>query len=217
MKKILSVISIIGVIFLTSASGSSANFQKPEPRFFITTEANVMYRFTSKYINPYRSTSHMYDWSNAPDFISDFIFTPELGFMKKIGDKHAVGASGFFAFNTDVFQHGIRLRYRLQLGRQTYIIVSPGLILGEVLNDYSRADLPAFTGQLCLGFSKWLMLKSEVQVVKRYENYYETYRWTDVSFHGGVALGGTPGLVCGILGGAICSAIVIITIATMWN
>ena len=215
MTRILSSIGIIGIIFLTSASGFSNTIQKPEPRLLIVSEASVMFRLTSKNINAYKANDN---WSFFPNSI---IITSELGLLKRIGHKHAIGASGFFALNTNISQVGVRIRYRLQLGQQTYLYVSPGLILGETCNTGHKTHLPAFTGQLCLGLSKWLMLKSEVQVTKR-PGFFSDRRisgridGTDISFSGGVAIGGTPGLVYNLIGGAIIG-VAAITTAIIWS
>ena len=87
----------------------------PETRSFLITELGLMYRLDR------------YPYSRFP---SRTAVTFDLGWMKNVGTRHAVGFSGYAMPSDETTRLGIRGRYRRWLSPSLSVDISPGVILG---------------------------------------------------------------------------------------
>jgi len=172
---------------------------KPECASFLVTELGVLYRMDEY---PFSGM----DWRVALTF--------DLGYMKTLSPKTAVGATGYALLHDDITRLGIRPRYRRWLSRDISIDISPGILLG---GEDSNADYdpPGFvfgvTGNM--GDLVALTLETEYSRYRVYNNippdfsYYHTSDWT---IRGGAKLGSGLGLA----GGAAYIGLLILVLAS---
>jgi len=137
----------------------------------------------------------------------DFFFSGELGLMVNKTEKHAIGGTFYFGISSDLWRTGLKARYRYWLTKESYLDVSPGVLLfGDAST--SAVNMPGFTAHIALGASDWIALVGQVEVVPRiydadYAGAPTGQRWTDVSWYGGVKLGSYPGVVGAAVGGLV--------------
>jgi len=163
----------------------------PECRSFLITEMGVMARLDD---DPFLSD----DW---------FFFTFDLGWMKNVSPREALGFSGY-ALAADTSRLGVRGRYRRWLSRHTAIDISPGILLsGEDPGvDY---DPPGFVLGASANLGDLIALTLEAEYA-RFRDYGDglgtSYdRRSDVTWRAGGKLG--SGL--GVLGTAALAGFII--------
>lgn len=157
----------------------------PETKSFLITELGVMYRL-DRY--PYQlSTSRL-------------AVTFDLGWMKNLGTRHALGFSGYAMPADQTTRLGIRGRYRRWLSRSTSIDVSPGIILGGE-DSAIEYDPPGFVlgGTLNAGDLIAVMVDAELArnwtFAEQDPPFTTRVTKTDVTWRAGAKLGSGLGLV----------------------
>ena len=171
---------------------------KPECGSFMVTEAGLLYRV---------------DDYPFPGMDTNLAAVFEVGYMKNISPKEAVGATGY-ALVSDLTRLGICPRYRRWLSHSTSVDLSAGVLLGgeDPAIDY---DPPGFLLGASYNMKDLLALTLESEY-SRYRDYGDglssQYQTTsDWTFRGGAKLG--SGL--GLLGGAIFVGLGIAVAAAM--
>lgn len=218
MKHIISFIATVTLLEGALAL-SPAQFRwnpKPLPacRTFPITEIGLNYRVSS---NPAFETVTFRDGSITDHYAyrldQQLYITSDLGFMRNLSPRYALGASNFVGFGDDSeFRGGLKLRVRRWFTNGTRIDVSPGILLWDSSWRFSR---PGFTGNIDLKFKEWFALSLLVEYrrapgeVQASDNYrYVTKTVHDTGIYIGVKSGsyaglighGVAGLVAGVAG-----------------
>lgn len=94
-----------------------------------------------------------------------FFFSGELGLMKNRTENTAMGGTLYFGITSDIYRFGIKGRYRHWLGQRAFLDFAPGLILGGG-DSKSELNLPGLAGHLGIGFSDWVHLASQVEIMR---------------------------------------------------
>ncbi|MGE5178564.1 MAG: hypothetical protein ACM3PF_05655 [Bacteroidota bacterium] len=86
----------------------------------------------------------------------------DLGMMKNVSRRSAVGVSGFSETGADYDHQGLRLRYRRWLAGPLCAELSPGI----VLNGDNSFDAPGFIGQATINAGDLVSLVAEGEVAR---------------------------------------------------
>jgi hypothetical protein len=157
----------------------------PETRSFMITEFGVMYRL-DRY--PYLGGT------------SRLAITFDLGWMKNVGSRHAVGFSGYAMPADQTTRLGIRFRYRRWLSRSASIDVSPGVILGGE-DSAIEYDPPGFVLGTTLNAGDLIAVMVDAELARNWEFVEESPPFvtrtthTDVTWRAGAKLGSGLGLL----------------------
>ena len=153
----------------------------PECRSFLITEFGILGRIDNY---PFQSGE------------SRVAFTFDLGWMKNVSDRDAVGFSGYAFASDPSARLGIRGRYRRWLSRNTSVDLSPGVLLSGEDNiiDY---DPPGLILGATLNGSDLVSLTVETEY-SRFKDYgdgpFNPKSRSDVSWRAGAKLGSGLGV-----------------------
>jgi hypothetical protein len=170
----------------------------PETRSFLITELGVMRRL-DRYPFPSRT--------------SRTAVTFDLGWMKNVGTRHAIGFSGY-AMPGDQTRLGIRARYRRWLSRGLSVDVSPGVILGGE-DSGANYDAPGFVLGTTLNAGDLFAVMIDTELARYWEfaedspPFVTRVNHTDVTYRAGAKIGSGLGLV----GSAVLVGLVIVLVA----
>jgi len=123
----------------------------------------------------------------------------DLGWMKNISERGAVGFSGYALVSDPTTRMGIRGRYRRWLSRKTSIDISPGVLLsGE--DSGIEYDPPGFVLGATLNAGDLVALTVDAEYARNLDLVHDTppLQWekrTDVAWRAGAKLGSGLGLL----------------------
>jgi hypothetical protein len=123
----------------------------------------------------------------------------DLGWMKNISEKGAIGFSGYALVSDPTTRLGIRARYRRWLSRSTSIDISPGVLLGGE-DSAIEYDPPGFVLGTTLNAGDLVALTVDAEYAKNLDLVHDTppLQWekrTDVAWRAGAKLGSGLGLL----------------------
>lgn len=133
------------------------------------------------------------------------LYSGDVGWMKNVGSRSALGASAFWETGSSLNRGGARLRYRRWLGHQTSLEFSPGVV---VTGD-GPFQGPGFVGQAAFNAGDLVSLVVEGEVGR--------FSWPDswnrparevtgsslrVGIRGGSFVGAAAGVILGMVVGA---------------
>jgi hypothetical protein len=123
----------------------------------------------------------------------------DLGWMKNISEKGAIGFSGYALVSDPTTRLGIRARYRRWLSRSTSIDISPGVLLGGE-DSAIEYDPPGFVLGTTLNAGDLVALTVDAEYAKNLDLVRDTppLQWekrTDVAWRAGAKLGSGLGLL----------------------
>jgi hypothetical protein len=139
----------------------------------------------------------------------DFYVLGEVGWMKNIDEKNAIGTTVYYGFDDDASELAIKPRYRRWLTPRVNLDISAGPII-KTFNDW-RYNVPGFTGQVGLGFGDAALVITQVNVIPydlRFEDGGAGKPDTETVWYGGAKLSSYPGTAALIL--------VPLTTAVLW-
>lgn len=157
----------------------------PETRSFMITEFGLMYRL-DRY--PYVGGT------------GRLAITFDLGWMKNVGTRHAVGFSGYAMPADPTTRLGIRARYRRWLSRSVSVDVSPGVILGGE-DSGIEYDPPGFVLGTTLNAGDLIAVMVDAELARNWTFAEESPPFltrethTDVTWRAGAKLGSGLGLL----------------------
>ena len=138
----------------------------------------------------------------------------DVGWMKNISPRDAVGFTGYALVSDPTQRLGLRARYRRWLSSGTSIDVSPGILLsGE--GDGGEYSLPGFALGATVNAGDLIGLTADVEWSRTQDLVHDTLplEWrsrSDVAWRVGGKLGSSLGLV----GGALFVGLIIVVIAS---
>ena len=146
---------------------------RAETRSFLITEFGILVRIDDRHAG-----------EMAPSL--------DLGWMKNISERGAVGFTGYVLFSDPTTRLGPRARYRRWLSRKTSIDVSPGVLLGE--------DSPGYVLGVTLNHGDLIALTVDAEYAKNVELVHNTppFAWeerSDVAWRAGAKFGSGLGLL----------------------
>ena len=123
----------------------------------------------------------------------------DLGWMKNISERGAVGFSGYALVSDPTTRLGIRARYRRWLSRKTSIDISPGVLLGGE-DSGIEYDPPGFVLGATLNAGDLVALSVDAEYARNLDLVHDTppFQWekrTDVAWRAGAKLGSGLGLL----------------------
>ena len=126
-------------------------------------------------------------------------FSFDLGWMKNISPRDAVGGSGYAVVSDPTTRLGLRARYRRWLSRGSSIDVSPGVLLGGE-DSAIEYDPPGFVLGATLNAGDLVALTVDAEYAKNLDLVHDTppLQWekrTDVAWRAGAKLGSGLGLL----------------------
>lgn len=130
---------------------------------------------------------------------SRIAFSFDLGWMKNISERAAVGFSGYALVSDPTARLGIRARYRRWLSQRTSIDISPGVLLsGE--DSGIEYDPPGFALGATLNAGDLVALTVDAEYARNLDLVHDTppLQWekrTDVAWRAGAKLGSGLGLL----------------------
>jgi hypothetical protein len=155
---------------------------KPECGSFIITEMGTLYRL---------------DDYPFPVDIDHLAFSFDVGWMKNLDRRRAVGVTGYALVNDDFTRFGIRPRYRRWLSQHTSLDISPGILLAGEDPDITY-DPPGFILGVTANAEDLIAVTVETEY-SRYSTYDvftgESGAPTDWTVRGGAKLGSGLGVV----------------------
>ena len=90
--------------------------------------------------------------------------TIDVGAMKNLGQRTAVGGSAYFGFDPDQTRLGAKARFRYWLSRSLAIDVAPGFIAGGTGVDAGRSySYPGLVGELSFSMGDWMVVTGQVE------------------------------------------------------
>ncbi len=189
MKRFIGFIATVALLEGV-LSPSQAQFRwnpKPLPacRTFPITEIGFNYRISS---------------DQATD--QQLYIASDLGFMRNLSTRYALGASNFVGFGDDSeFRGGLKLRVRKWFTNGTSLDISPGILLWDSIWRFSR---PGFTGSVDLKFEEWFGLSLIFEYRRAREEMYAHDTGIYLGMKSGSSAGlighGVVGLVAGVVG-----------------
>jgi hypothetical protein len=129
----------------------------------------------------------------------------DLGWIKNVGSRSALGASAFWETGSSVNRGGVRVRCRRWLGHQTSVEVSPGIV---VAGD-GPFQGPGFVGQAAFNAGDLMSLVVEAEVDRfSWPNSWNqpSRKATDASLRVGVRGGSFVGVAAGVILGLVAGA-----------
>ncbi len=168
-------------------------YPKPECQSFLITEFSYMNRF------------HLS--SKLPSYVYDdaFLFSWELGLMKNITPRYALGGTFYTAVDDEGSRVGIKARIRRWLSRELSIDLAPGILIAKISGDYER--YPAFTGHIGFNYTPMLSVVTQLEIIPFKANLFDPvsqsfrrFRGNEVSWFVGIKLCSEIGVGTGIVG-----------------
>jgi hypothetical protein len=137
-------------------------------------------------------------------------FAMDLGGMKNLSPRHALGMTLGLVADTDYTRIGLKPRYRRWLGRTFSLDVAPGIFLPIDAETGPNHHSPGFVGELSLSAGDWVSLTGLVEVVEKerpvYSDEIPAGSDTQTSYYLGAKAGGEAGIVTAILMGLAVAA-----------
>ena len=147
------------------------------------------------------------------DHESRLAFSFDLGWMKNVSERGAVGFSGYALVSDPTTRLGLRGRYRRWLSRKMSIDVSPGIVLGGE-DSAIEYDPPGFVLGATLNEGDLVALTVDAEYAKNRDLVHDTppYQWedrSDVAWRAGAKFGSGLGLLgaAGLFGLALYIAL----------
>jgi hypothetical protein len=130
----------------------------------------------------------------------DFYFSADIGWMRNLDMKNAIGGTMYFGLDDDGSRLAIKPRYRRWLNDKISLDISAGLIFKSFENEMHKS--PGFTGHIGLGISDYIMLITQLEIMPFEAVYYSYHdgeylhmKGKEVVWYGGLKLGSYPGIV----------------------
>ncbi len=102
--------------------------------------------------------------NQVPGDRADAMVTIDVGAMKNLGQRTAVGGSAYFGFDPDQTRLGAKARFRYWLSRSLAIDVAPGFIAGGTGVDAGRSySYPGLVGELSFSMGDWMVVTGQVE------------------------------------------------------
>ena len=138
--------------------------------------------------------------SNNPNGLSGGLFTWEVGRMRNVGSRYALGIAAFGELGTPSSGIGVRPRLRVWLGGNTSIDIAPGAVV------VGSNTGPAFTGHVALNLADYAALTVHLLGVRDAQYAIgpnSQLRRTGTSTHAIIFAGGRLGSLPGAIGGIL--------------
>jgi len=126
----------------------------------------------------------------------------ELGVMKNLNPRYALGASAFLAADGRLQRYGVKSRARLWLTRDAALDFAPGILAVDDQPDWTTYA-PGFTAEASLSIADLVMISTSVESFREALDYPggRIYGQTMTSWYFGIKLGGElafPGLLAAV-------------------
>lgn len=125
-----------------------------------------------------------------------FYFHWELGHMKNIVDRWALGGAVFLGADDLGSRLALKGRVRRWIGPRTSVDLSPGILV--LISDRYKTKAPGFTGHVGLNFREWFQLVAMVEVIDMEPDrrrYPDVEPGLDTAWYAGAKMGGRASLV----------------------
>jgi len=132
----------------------------------------------------------------------------ELGLMKNLNHRYAIGGTFYGATFQDGGGLGIKPRFRWWLTPKLSLDVSPGILFYSQTQSYP-GKVPGFTGHMGLNIGDFFALTGQLEAIRYDYSYLSasnsgpdfliTNKGTDVAWYGGAKLGAYPGVIASIV------------------
>jgi hypothetical protein len=136
----------------------------------------------------------------------------DVGRGYNVGERMAVGGTLFIGGGDGYAEVGVRARMRYWLGAHSAIDFAPGIILAHEEPGMAEGDGPGLIGEIAWSPVRIVSLGVQAFSVRRSSVHFEGGPWyasveepggRDTGIRFGLKLGGTPGLVSGVLAAAL--------------
>ena len=149
--------------------------------------------------------------SNVPFDKGSWIITGDLGYMRNLSRRSAIGLTVYAGRDDDGGQLGLRPRYRYWLGRQVALDLSPGILIAGG-NHSSDPRFPAFVATASVNVADWCAFTMQYQRI-RFHSDESSYagtlptKGTQTAMYAGLTVGSYLGLTLplGVLGLLVAS------------
>ncbi len=160
----------------------------PKCKSFLITEFGIYYRL-ARTPKPSVSANKNHWW-----------LAGDLGWMKNISPKYAVGGTFFVGANPedDLWRLGIRAKVRHWLRPNLSFDFAPGVMVGM----HNEDNQVGFSGHLGLNLGDWVSAVTQVDVIP-VKAYYPSRRATEVAWYGGLKLGSSPAAIAIAVGSVV--------------
>jgi hypothetical protein len=145
----------------------------------------------------------------------------ELGWMRNINPKFALGGTVYAGADNDGARLGLKARGRWWINRVVGLDLSSGILIAGIEEEVE--NYPGFTSQLGLNFGDWASLVTQVEVIPlEYIEYPpfstvpEKKSGTETAWYAGLKLGSYPGTIGGI-GSVVVAGIVAALFWSSWD
>jgi hypothetical protein len=198
MQRACMVAALVSAMLVPGASlfaGPSLHAKPlPEGRSFYITTIGFDFRVTKPLTVSstfFRSDSSTYTTHTQPS--GRHMISSELGIMRNLNPKHALGFSAYLGYDLAGTMHGgLNVRGRRWLDHRKSVDVTAGaLLLGWGGNGF---EYPGFVGTASMNFNDWENLKLTVTALN-VTVYPATSQQTEVGAFLGYQIGGKPGFV----------------------
>lgn len=185
------------VICTTAAAQETAKALSFNPRPFSQARSFLITEFGLGHL----SNSHSICGDNTAE---DYGVTWwELGWMKNVNQRWAIGAAVFIVGDEKRVVIGIKPRAQLWLGRRSSVHAGLGPILAKRGDDHT--DMSGLRGDIGYNANSWLgftlgfeVANHEMGVHRSGSDALSVKEWTRTSYNFGVRISGVPGLIGGI-------------------
>lgn len=124
----------------------------PECRYFMLTEFSILYRFAG---TPESELPMGVD-------VGKTHLSWDLGLMRNLNEKHALGGSVFVALDGGGSRLGIKPRYRYWFNQNTSLDISGGVLLANS-SDFTKT--PGYLLGASLGYKDYFSLMTQIDVI----------------------------------------------------
>jgi len=121
----------------------------------------------------------------------------ELGYMRNLDNRQwALGGAGFLGLDDDGSRFALKVRLRRWLGQDVSVDLAPGILFAGS-DSHFESNVPGFTGHLAINHREWLQVVAMLEVIdlEPKQAFPDLEPNTDVSWYGGVKLGGVAGVI----------------------
>lgn len=199
-KSLLGTAGFLLVFVPNAQSGPLCFRGKPECQNFLLTEFAIQGRIGG-------STKT----SPEGNFSEKLNYSMDLGLMHNLNERFALGGSIYMSVdarfgNGGFWAMGVKPRLRYWINRDVGLDISPGLLL----TDSEESDkTPSFTGSVSLSYKDLIALTTSFEVIRRDIYTYNfpqpplAHRSNLTSWYLGAKAESLPGIVTGVIGGAV--------------
>ncbi|MGH7680559.1 MAG: hypothetical protein ACRENN_01065 [Candidatus Eiseniibacteriota bacterium] len=135
---------------------------------------------------------------------ANWTLTTDLGAMHNLNPNYSVGGSMYIGLDDDIARFGAKVRLRRWLGKAVSIDLAPGIFATDKQWVVESVG-PGYVGEASLSLGDWVVVTSQVEVIKRdvrnYGGFYpggvypsSTTRVTDTAWYFGAKVGGELGI-----------------------